>query len=70
MLDTALFFTLAFSPAFAVLGPNEPWALDRVPLLGSGPEAALWVSLAVGDFLVKMALALLALLPFRLLSRA
>ncbi|MEM9145163.1 MAG: VUT family protein [Pseudomonadota bacterium] len=63
-LDTALFFTLAFAPAFALLGPNEPWALEAVPMLGAGPAAPLWVSLAVGDFGVKLALALLALLPF------
>lgn len=66
VLDTALFFTLAFAASFEVLGPNEPWALDVVPLLGWGPEAPLWVSLAVGDFAVKMAVALAALVPFRL----
>lgn len=65
-VDTALFFSLAFAPMFAVLGPNEPWALEAVPLLGSGPLAALWVSLAVGDFGVKLAIALAALVPFRL----
>lgn len=65
-VDTAVFFSLAFAPAFAVLGPNEPWALEAVPLLGSGPQAALWISLAVGDFGVKLAIALAALVPFRL----
>lgn len=67
-LDTVLFFSLAFASTFAVLGPNEPWALETVPLLGivGLPETALWVSLAVGDFGVKLAIALLALLPFRI----
>ena len=65
-VDTALFFSLAFAPAFALLGPNEPWALEAVPLLGTGPQAALWISLAVGDFGVKLAIALAALVPFRL----
>ncbi|MGF1503292.1 MAG: queuosine precursor transporter [Paracoccaceae bacterium] len=69
-LDTALFFSLAFAPAFAVLGDDTGWAAERVALLGIGPEAELWVSLAVGDFLVKLAIALLALLPFRLATRA
>ena len=32
-----------------------------------GPEAPLWVSLAVADWGVKLALALIALVPFRLI---
>ena len=31
------------------------WANEAVPLLGRGPVAPLWVSLAVADFLVKLA---------------
>ena len=68
-LDTAIFFTIAFSAAFNGMDPdNVPgWAQDAIPLLGQGPVAPLWVSLAVADFGVKLALALAALLPFRLL---
>jgi uncharacterized PurR-regulated membrane protein YhhQ (DUF165 family) len=66
MVDTALFFTLAFSAQAAVLGPNEDWALAAAPLLGVGPAAPFWVSLALGDFLVKMLIALAALGPYRL----
>ena len=67
-VDTVLFFGLAFAASFAFLGPNEPWALETVPLLGVDglPEAALWVSLAVGDFGVKLAIAVAALVPFRM----
>ena len=43
------------------------WAWEAVPLLGAGPEAPLWVSLAVADWMVKLALALIALVPFRVL---
>ena len=43
VLDTAIFFTLAFA------GTDVPW-----------------VTLGIGDFAVKAAIALLALLPFRL----
>ena len=70
-LDTALFFFIAFSGALVALDPAEPngWARETVPLLNVGPASPLWVSLAVADFGVKMALALLALGPFRLLSR-
>ena len=69
-VDTALFFSIAFSATFAFIDRNDPngWALDAVPLLGAGPEFPLWVSLAVADFGVKLALALLALAPFRVLS--
>ena len=69
-LDTAIFFSIAFSAALNGMEPgNMPsWAQEAVPLLGAGPMAPLWVSLAVADFGVKLALALLALVPFRLLS--
>ncbi|MEL6236839.1 MAG: VUT family protein [Pseudomonadota bacterium] len=69
-LDTAVFFSVAFAAAFAFIDPADPngWAREAVPLLGAGPEAPLWVSLAVADFGVKLALALIALVPFRLLS--
>ncbi|MEM7499793.1 MAG: VUT family protein [Pseudomonadota bacterium] len=65
-LDTALFFSLAFAPAFAFLGEDPAWAQEAVPLLGFGAPVAFWVSLALGDFLVKLALIAVALVPFRL----
>ncbi len=68
-VDTALFFTIAFSGALTFLEPanDVSWAGEILPLLGMGPEAPLWVSLAVADWMVKMALALLALVPFRII---
>lgn len=70
-LDTALFFSIAFSAELAFLEPGNDvgWANGPVPLLGLGPEAPLWISLAVADWGVKLALALLALVPFRALTR-
>lgn len=67
-LDTAIFFTVAFSAALTFLEPTNDvsWATAAAPLLGLGPQAPFWVSLAVGDWLVKLLLALVALLPFRL----
>jgi uncharacterized integral membrane protein (TIGR00697 family) len=67
-LDTAIFFSIAFSATFAFLEPavDVSWATAPTPLLGLGPEAPFWVSLAVGDWLVKLLLAGVALLPFRL----
>lgn len=68
-LDTAIFFTIAFSANLTVIEPlnDVSWANDLVPILGTGPVAPLWVSLGIADWLVKLTLALVALLPFRLL---
>ena len=67
-LDTAIFFTTAFSAALIFLEPanDVSWATAVTQLLGAGSEAQFWASPAVGDWLVKLLLALVALLPFRL----
>ncbi len=67
-LDTAIFFSIAFSAGLIWLEPGNDvaWANESLPLLGFGPIAALWVSLALADFAVKTAVDLGALLPFRL----
>jgi len=68
-VDTVLFFSIAFSASLAIIHPADDvsWAADVLPLLGHGPAAPLWVSLAVADWGVKLALALIALLPFRMI---
>jgi uncharacterized integral membrane protein (TIGR00697 family) len=68
-VDTALFFSIAFSGALVVLEPENDvsWAGEMLPMLGVGPVAPLWVSLAAADWMVKIALALIALVPFRLI---
>lgn len=70
-VDTALFFTIAFSASLTFLEPanDVSWAGEILPLLGTGPEAPLWVSLAVADWCVKLGLALIALVPFRMIVR-
>lgn len=70
-LDTAIFFTIAFSASLSWVEPvnDVSWANDVLPLLGTGPETPLWVSLAVADWLVKLSLALFALIPFRALTQ-
>ncbi len=70
-VDTALFFTIAFSAALTFLEPanDVSWANETLPLLGQGPVSPLWVSLAVADWMVKLALALIALVPFRMIVR-
>jgi len=68
-LDTALFFTIAFSSGLSFIEPanDVSWANEALPLLGTGPVVPLWISLAVADWAVKLSLALVALVPFRLL---
>ncbi len=70
-VDTALFFSIAFSAQLAWLEPanDVAWANEALPMLGVGPVAPLWVSLALADWMVKLSLALLALIPFRLIAR-
>lgn len=68
-LDTALFFTIAFSASLGFIEPGNDvsWAGEVLPLLGMGPSMPLWVSLAVADWSVKLSLALVALVPFRVI---
>ena len=70
-VDTILFFTIAFSAALTWIEPanDVSWAGEPLPLLGIGPVVPLWVSLALADWLVKLSLALIALIPFRLIVR-
>ena len=69
-VDTAIFFSIAFSGALSFVHPatDVSWAAEVMPLLGMGPQAPLWVSLAVADWAVKLSLALLALIPFRIIT--
>lgn len=71
LLDTVIFFTIAFSASITFFGAsaNEQisWAWQQVPLLTFGMETPLWVSLGVADWCVKFSLALIALVPFRVI---
>ncbi len=66
-LDTIIFFSIAFSASLSFIEATNDvgWAGEVLPLLGAGPAVPLWVSLGVADWLVKLGLALLALIPFR-----
>ena len=64
-LDTVMFFGIAFA-AFLPVDMNTGWANEAVPLLGAGPLAPVWMSLGLADWLIKVALAALALVPFRI----
>ena len=69
-VDTALFFTIAFSAGLIFLEPSNDvsWANETLPVLGFGPVAPLWMSLAVADWGVKLTLALIALMPFKAIT--
>lgn len=72
-VDTVLFFTIAFSASISVFGvaANDAisWAWEVVPFLGQGAPMPLWVSLGFADWLVKLGVALVALIPFRLIVK-
>ena len=69
VLDTAIFFGVAFSAAFAFVGPSDAFALESAPLFGVlSVETARWISWATGDFTVKLLIAVFALIPYRLIA--
>lgn len=69
VIDTLLFFSIAFSGAIAVLlGYYDDFAVQSAPLLGVfAPEVPRWISWAVGDFSVKILVAIFLLAPYRIL---
>ncbi len=70
-VDTAIFFSIAFAGIFngfnASAAEEVMWAQDAAPFLLTGPDMPLWVTLAVADWGVKLTIALLALVPFRII---
>lgn len=64
-VDTAMFFSLAFAPVFAPLGPNVDFALQWVtPFGGLFAEMPRWVAWALSDFALKLAMGLAMLIPY------
>jgi uncharacterized PurR-regulated membrane protein YhhQ (DUF165 family) len=65
IVDTTLFFTIAFAGFVALPAAwgDVSWAQEATAV---GP---LWVGLALADWAVKLGVALLALVPFRALTR-
>jgi uncharacterized PurR-regulated membrane protein YhhQ (DUF165 family) len=65
LIDTLVFFSFAFAPAFAIFGANDDFAIGWAPLLGIlHAEAPRWVSWALGDLSCKMLVALVMLMPY------
>lgn len=71
LVDTLLFFALAFAPAFGILDfGGESGSLGfAVPFLGIAGSVPLWLSLAAGDFIVKVLVGLAMLLPYGMVAR-
>lgn len=65
-VDTAIFFSLAFAPAFA--GIDSMFGFEDgslgFPASAFGIAMPLWASLAVGDMIVKVFVGLFALIPY------
>ncbi len=69
VIDTLIFFTIAFSPLWNILGPEDAFSLEATPFLGLFDEhAARWMSWAIGDLGVKLGIAVVALIPYRLVA--
>ena len=65
VIDTAIFFSLAFAAMFVFLGANDDFALGSSKLLGVySTEFPRWVSWAIGDFCVKILVGLIMLVPY------
>ena len=70
VLDTALFFTLAFSSSFLFLGQGDEFASELAPFMAIfSSDVPRWLSWAIGDLLVKLLVALVLLFPYGLLVR-
>jgi len=68
VVDTTLFFSLAFAAGFVLFGENDGFALENAPLLAVfSTEYPRWISWALGDFAVKILVGLALLVPYRVL---
>lgn len=69
LVDTLIFFSIAFSPLFSgLLGYHDDFAVENAPLFGIfAAELPRWISWALGDLTVKLAVALFLLAPYRIL---
>jgi uncharacterized PurR-regulated membrane protein YhhQ (DUF165 family) len=65
LIDTLLFFAIAFSASFGFLGNEDGFALENAPLLGLfASEAPRWASWALGDLGVKLLVGIAMLVPY------
>ncbi len=71
VVDTFVFFSLAFAATFSFIGPNVPFAIENAPLFGMlSIEAPRWMSWALADLGVKLLMATVLLAPYGMLRTA
>lgn len=66
LLDTTIFFSIAFSLNFSFLGYGDSFATEKIPVLLIEIETSRWIMWAIGDLIVKLLVALALLIPFRI----
>jgi uncharacterized integral membrane protein (TIGR00697 family) len=68
-IDTAIFFTVAFAGALSFIEPGNDvsWANEPRAIFGIGPVLPYWIGLGLADYTVKLLIALVALVPFRVI---
>ena len=66
LLDTTIFFSIAFSLNFSFLGYSDSFATDKIPAFLIQMEAPRWVMWAIGDLIIKLLVAIVLLIPFRI----
>lgn len=70
ILDTILFFSLAFSSLFSFIALSDPIAVEQVTsFAGFLVDVPRWVSWAISDFLVKITMGLFLLIPYGVVLR-
>lgn len=67
IIDTILFFTIAFSVTFSMMGYEDSFATENIAILSGLLESPRWVMWAFGDFSVKLFVAMILLIPFRVI---
>ncbi len=66
LLDTTIFFSIAFSMNFSFLGYSDSFATEKIPAFLIQMEAPRWVMWAIGDLIIKLLVAIVLLIPFRI----
>lgn len=68
VVDTLIFFSVAFAPVFAFVGPNDVFAIGTAPFFGIASfDAPRFVSWALGDLSVKLVVGVAMLVPYGML---
>ncbi len=66
LLDTTIFFSIAFSMNFSFLGYGDSFATEKIPAFLIEIEISRWIMWAIGDLTVKLLVAIVLLIPFRI----